>query len=59
MRRAITRLTGASDVTPRPGALAEQIISIADTLTKVLGEAASRDLVVPPPISNSVHDLRG
>jgi hypothetical protein len=56
MRRAITRLTGASDITH---SLAEQIAGIADTLTQVLGEAATRNLAVPPPISNSVHDLRG
>jgi len=56
MRRAITRLTGANDVAP---SLAGQIAGIADTLTQVLGEAATRNLAVPPPISNSVHDLRG
>jgi hypothetical protein len=56
MRRAITRLTRASDVPP---SLAGQIAGIADTLTQLLGEAATRNLAVPPPISNSVHELRG
>lgn len=45
-----------------PGGLdgfAEHIIAIADSLIELLDEAASRKLMVPPPISNSVHDLRG
>ncbi len=59
MRRAIARLTSAGDLLAGPGSLARQLASLADTLTELLNQAASRGLVVPPPISNSVHDLRG
>ncbi len=38
---------------------APHIIAIADSLTQLLSEAATRNLLIPPPISNSVHDLRG
>jgi hypothetical protein len=59
MRRAITRRTGTADLIAGPGSLARQVATLADTLTELLNQAASRGLVIPPPISNSVHDLRG
>jgi hypothetical protein len=59
MRRAITRLTGTGDLPAAPGSLARQLASLADTLTDLLNQAAGRGLAIPPPISNSVHDLRG
>jgi hypothetical protein len=59
MRRAVARLTGAGGLLAGPGSLAAQVAGLADSLSQVLGEAASRGMVVPPPISNSVHDLRG
>jgi hypothetical protein len=59
MRRAVARLTGASGLLAGPGSLAAQVAGLADSLSQVLGEAASLGMVVPPPISNSVHDLRG
>ncbi len=59
MIRAFTRLIGASDVPSGPNSLAEQIMDVAESLTNVLNDAASRNLAVPPPIGNLVHDLRG
>jgi hypothetical protein len=59
MRRAIARLTGTGDLLAGPGSLARRLASLADTLTELLNQAASRGLAIPPPIINSVHDLRG
>jgi len=59
MRRAVARLTGASGLVAGPGSLAAQVAGLADSLTDVLNQAVARSLVVPPPISNCVHDLRG
>lgn len=39
--------------------MARQIAGVAESLTDVLDQAASRSLVIPPPIGNLVHDLRG
>jgi hypothetical protein len=59
MRGAVARLTGTRTLAAGPGSLAEQITGLADALVGVLDQAASRDLVVPPAITNSVHELRG
>lgn len=59
MRRAVARLLSTGEATPAAHPLADQLLGIADSLTDVLNQAAARSLVVPPPISNSVHDLRG
>jgi hypothetical protein len=39
--------------------LAAQVVTIADSLAGTVSSAAELDLVVPPPVSNAVHDLRG
>lgn len=43
----------------RRRALAAQVVTIADSLAGTFSSAAELDLVVPPPVSNAVHDLRG
>jgi hypothetical protein len=43
----------------RRRALAAQVVTIADSLAGTVSSAAELDLVVPPPVSNAVHDLRG
>jgi hypothetical protein len=52
-------MIGGADIPSGPNSLAEQIIGVADSLTDVLNDAVSHNLVVPPPIGNLVHDLRG
>lgn len=59
MRRTIPRRSGTPDLASGPGALAEQLLALADTLTQLLNQATARRLAIPPPVSNSVHDLRG
>jgi hypothetical protein len=59
MRGAVARLTGTRTLAAGPGSLAGQITGLVDALVGVLDQAASRDLVVPPAITNSVHELRG
>jgi hypothetical protein len=50
---------GANQPTGSLDRLADQILGIADRLTQILDQAATRSLAIPPSISNSVHDLRG
>ena len=52
------RITGRRPLGGLDG-FAEQILAIADSLAELLDEAALRSLISPPPISNSIHDLRG
>lgn len=59
MRRTIARRSGTTDPASGPGALAEQLLTLADTLTQLLNHAATHRLAIPPSVSNSVHDLRG
>ena len=59
MRRTIARLAGTTDPATGPGSLAEQLLAVADTLTQLLECAAALDQPIPPPIANTVHDLRG
>jgi hypothetical protein len=59
MRGAVGRLTGTRTVAAGPSSLAGQITGLADALVGVLDQATRRGLLVPPVISNSVHDLRG
>lgn len=59
MRRTIARLSGATGPVSSPGSLAEQLLGIADTITQVLDHAAAQRLAIPPPVVNSVHQLRG
>jgi hypothetical protein len=41
------------------GSLARHVLDLADTLTDVIDQAATRNLAVPPTITNTVHELRG
>ncbi|HEX9362330.1 MAG TPA: hypothetical protein VGA47_00920 [Candidatus Dormibacteraeota bacterium] len=59
VRRAVARLTGTRGLVAGPGSLAAQIAGLADALVEVLDQAATRGLVVPPAITNGVHELRG
>jgi hypothetical protein len=59
MRRAVARLTGTRGLLAGPGSLAAQIASLADALVDVLEQAATRSLVAPRSVSNTVHELRG
>ncbi len=59
MRRAVARLTGTRGLPAGPGSLAAQIVGLADALVEVLDQAAARSLLVPPAITNGVHELRG
>jgi hypothetical protein len=55
----IARRAGTTGPASGPGSLAEQLLAVADTLTQLLERAAALDLAIPPPIANTVHDLRG
>jgi hypothetical protein len=59
MRRTIARLAGATDPASRPSGLADQLLGIADKLSQLLDHAATQRLAIPPPVVNSVHELRG
>jgi hypothetical protein len=59
MRRTIARLAGTTTPASGPGTLAEQILAAADTLTQLLERAAALHQPIPPPVANTVHDLRG
>jgi hypothetical protein len=43
----------------RRRALAAQVVTLADSLAGTVSSATELNLVVPPPVSNAVHDLRG
>jgi hypothetical protein len=59
MRRTVARLLEGKPPIATSDTFADRISGIADSLTQLLSEAATRNLMTPPPISNSVHDLRG
>jgi hypothetical protein len=59
MRRAVARLLSTGEATPDADTLADQLLGIADSLDHTLNQAATRDLAIPPAITNSIHDLRG
>ena len=59
MRRAVARLLSTGEATPGADTLADQLLGVADSLDRTLKQAASRDLAIPPAITNSIHDLRG
>jgi len=58
MKRTIARLARTSPASA-PGSLDDQILTAADTLTQLLERAAALHQPIPPPIANTVHDLRG
>ena len=59
MRRRTARRPHPADPLTGPGSLARQVLDLADTMTDVLDQAATRSLAVPPAITNTVHELRG
>lgn len=59
MRHALTRRPQTRQPIGDPRHLAEQILAAADTLTQLLERAAALEQPIPPPIANTVLDLRG